>query len=713
MGRGRVPPSGWYVEVAGPQGTLTPRVVGRPTLSPGLSELPRLSIPVERDAKYRDPRLENVDMDVWFDGRLQPVDRLETVRVTEAATVLEGRGGLALDTNVELEVDSDQPQTVVTDIIQQAGLDPDVDAFEAGVIEGEEVQSVATNTEFDGVTSGLAATVPASVDGDSVANEQTCWVESTDPDTTENGATYFELPGANATSDAFDDRAETQAINAGFEFVEMTATPQHDIPAGNVRAFCRVGNPNGVQDGVGFELQVDTETVFTAGDGYFLSDNWAWFDGVASGGITAGSATDIQVQGLSGAGGSDDTHVDVLGFYDDRFSHSFPDSVDGNYALSGPALYPDAVDVTFDTASTTITVTAGEATTTMSSTAGSQALAISNDGFASNIVSASNSDTVSGSFASGGGSIQLRVTLSRRGSRSGVTPTQGYLGQSITSYALTVDGEDTPLILNQTFDQPAIDALTRIADDIGAVWAYTPVGPNGTPAISWTYPGQRERANESAPSEYELTTSTEATYQEVTVRGSSRNEFNEVLTADHGTAVALNQSPLVVGSVNITEDGSYPRTQYTAGDDYAVDHINGEITTLASGAISDGESLLVDYRWTPEATESVSGVSDPRTRTVNIPAVSTVDGCENAAKRILRRVREPLQEGTLTIPGRPAEVSALDALAVADLPGTPRVQPREIEVADGRQQIQFASRASADDIIETIRSRLDAVLRGF
>jgi hypothetical protein len=58
-------------------------------------------------------------------------------------------------------------------------------------------------------------------------------------------------------------------------------------------------------------------------------------------------------------------------------------------------------------------------------------------------------------------------------------------------------------------------------------------------------------------------------------------------------------------------------------------------------------------------------------------------------------------------------VSALDALAVADLPGTPRVQPREIEVADGRQQIQFASRASADDIIETIRSRLDAVLRGF
>lgn len=709
---GRISPSGWSVEIDGPSGTHVPRVVGRPSLTPGVNELPRVSIPVERDPKWRDDRLQDQPMRVWYDGRQQPVERLETVRVTEGATVLEGRGGLDLETGVELEVSQDSPENVATDLIEQTGLDADVDAYQATVIEGQLVQDITTNTEFDGVLSGLADTTPATVDGDQVDLEQTCWVEQA-VDATTSGTTYNELPGANATSDTFDDRAETEAITGGFDSVSHSATPAHDIPAGNVRAFCRVGNPNGVSDGVGFELQLDGETVFTAGDGYFLGNDWAWFDGVATGGLTAGTAGEVEVVGVSGASGSDDTHVDLLGFYDDRFTHSFPDTVDANYALFGPELFPDAEDVTFDAASTSITVTAAEALVDMTNTANAQALTLSNDGFNSNIVAATNTDSVSGSFQSGGGSIQLRVTLSRHGSRTGVTPTKGHLGQSILGYELSVDGEDAPLVINQTFDQPAIDALTRVADDVGAVWSYEAVGPSGGPAISWTYPGQRERSHDASPSEYALTTSTEAAYQEITVRGASREERDEAFTADHNTAVSLAQSTLVVGSVSVYDAGTRPRVSYEEDADFEVDHIDGSITTLSAGDITDGASLAVTYRWRPEWTETLDGVSDPRTRTVDIPAVSTVDGCENAAKRILRRVQTPLEEGTLTIPGRPAEVSALDALAVTDLPGEPRVQPRSIEVADGAQQVRFASRASADDIIKGIQTRLEAVLRGF
>ena len=68
---------------------------------------------------------------------------------------------------------------------------------------------------------------------------------------------------------------------------------------------------------------------------------------------------------------------------------------------------------------------------------------------------------------------------------------------------------------------------------------------------------------------------------------------DESVTSSDDTAVSLANKPLTFDSEVVTSDPA--GTTYTKDTDYEMDYINGTITTIGAGAISDATGILVSY----------------------------------------------------------------------------------------------------------------------
>lgn len=77
--------------------------------------------------------------------------------------------------------------------------------------------------------------------------------------------------------------------------------------------------------------------------------------------------------------------------------------------------------------------------------------------------------------------------------------------------------------------------------------------------------------------------------------GSTAAITDEAVTGDHGVWVSLANKRIQPGTVVLTNSGA--STTYVEGTDYVMDYGNGRIMTLAAGATTDGQSLLIDYTY--------------------------------------------------------------------------------------------------------------------
>jgi len=145
--------------------------------------------------------------------------------------------------------------------------------------------------------------------------------------------------------------------------------------------------------------------------------------------------------------GSDYMTVDAAHARDNRDSFTFDDEpVDG--VIQGPEEYPGTVDIVLDDITSVEQVIAGELSVAMSNTEGGQAVAISNDQ-GETWIEATNSETVSGAFASATQQIRARVSLSGYSADPTTSPAQGDAGQSVDEIELRADLEDTPVLLDK------------------------------------------------------------------------------------------------------------------------------------------------------------------------------------------------------------------------------------------------------------------------
>jgi hypothetical protein len=175
---------------------------------------------------------------------------------------------------------------------------------------------------------------------------------------------------------------------------------------------------------------------------------------------------------VSNTTSTDGVFVDCLHTYDTRYNYTFDDTLDANNQLSGPELYPDTVAVETPITSVAYNITDSAVTSTWDDTSGGQAIAVSNDGGAT-YASFSNTDTVSHAYSDAGREARVKFTLDRYGSRTDATPTEGYLGQAIDSFARTVDGDNLAVVVDLELSKNHFDNLQTLHNKGEFVWNIT------------------------------------------------------------------------------------------------------------------------------------------------------------------------------------------------------------------------------------------------
>lgn len=324
------------------------------------------------------------------------------------------------------------------------------------------VQSATTTSEFQSITS-LADSDPVVAQNDNLEAVQTCFTQEAE-EASLTGATIF--AASRYSGDAPNDGVgEAARFDSNSEVLEITFTPEHDIPASDFALHIRWEANNcpaidATVNGTTWEI-VNDGASFTSPDWRDFAGNPAGPSGgytdAGGGDFTAGTTYTVRLESTSSGGTSPYFDADVIAPNDSRFTYTFDntltDGSDGGRYLSGPELYPQAFQLQFDTVDVPWNVEALTITTTWDDTTNQQELAASNDDGSTFPLTAANSSTLDQSFSDAdvGTKIVGRATFSRYGSRTTATPTSGFNGQVMNDWELDYDGSDLPVIDDQTY----------------------------------------------------------------------------------------------------------------------------------------------------------------------------------------------------------------------------------------------------------------------
>jgi hypothetical protein len=132
--------------------------------------------------------------------------------------------------------------------------------------------------------------------------------------------------------------------------------------------------------------------------------------------------------------------VDVAGIFDNQFSYNFPSTVDSNFLLSGPELFPDLREVVYKSASTRRPISSVTASESFNDVSNRQFISVSNDG-GTTFQRFDNTAQATGAFATSGTAPKAKIGLSRFGSRTNASPKQGFRGQAVSQHELVGGAE--------------------------------------------------------------------------------------------------------------------------------------------------------------------------------------------------------------------------------------------------------------------------------
>jgi len=691
-----VPASGWYVEIDDPDTghTWAPDVVGSPEINPGANALPKVSIPVRKRDRWLDERYEGAPMQVWKDGQRQPIDQFEEPVESEGTFALNGRGGVELDARLKKEVEQKEAHLVIEDIIQNnTSYTANVDEPDARTEDNVVFQNPDTQSEWAAVVS-IPDTTPATITSGTLELEQTSFFAEGE-DITSDGTTVSES-AASAGS------AQSLAVGDAL----LSATTEYVIPASNAQVAVRYRVPSG-DTSPNFDLEIDGESVLSASAGALPSgDPFDWL--TTAGGLSSDLPAGSHSAGINLGTNGDDIIIDAVVLFDDRFSYTFGNSVDSNGYLSGPEPHPGRVEVQIADAATAFQFTGARLDASYDDVSNQQRVGVSNDQ-GSTWTYANNSEVVETDYNSGAPEIRGKLALSRYGTRSTASPTSGINGQTVDLYELAGDIDETPLLINQDYDDTLINVLQDIADYGDFIFEYRLEG--GTPSIELSKPGQRTTSSTPSPTSYQYSKTVEQQAKRVVVKGGRQRQREEEFTADHGTAVTLEHGNIDRGTEAVYDLSS--GKLYEEGEDYrlspGIESNAGSITTLSGGSMSDGTTYGIDYNFHDQgiATSDSAG-SDPDTLVRSIPGITTKRACEQAATILLRQLEEPLEEAEVTLPTSEVGFNIVDSQEFAALPTDTAWEIREITTKPGQTQFRLGTRQSINEIVGRIQRRLSA-----
>jgi len=703
-----VPPRGWYVEVDHPSGTvLRPSVLDGPERRPRANDQPRVRIPVPKTDRWFSEALEDeTTMRVWVDGNRLPIGVFKRAERQSGQAVLVGIGGTELETRVEHEVDQQATHELVEELVSaNTDLTPNVDAPESTLQEGVEMLAVDTTSEILGAIEEIDETTPATVENDSIKLYQTAWTTEAEDATADSSTIfdpiYHDPDGEFSGGDGL--RLNDSSHDAEYEF-----TTNHTIPEGDLGVDFRLDITAEDVPQSRWTLEDSSGTVLTQTDENGLGISGLRWDDVSFYGnwnppeLEPGTYT-VRFDCTTTAAPS--YLLDVVCPRDTRFDVTLGDSIHetGGY-LDGPETMPDAVDVLFDAIETPFSIVSGTADLTIDNTGGEQAIAMSND-FGATWLEESNTSSATVDFADPGGALTLRLTLSRYGQRDTATPRTGYQGQTVDTVTLSADVDETPLTIDQTFDDSLLSILQELADRGDFLFEVQTDGDTQT--LEWTQPGQRSSERDLAISDLELAKE-KRIYQRVTVKGSNREVSGERFTASNDF-VSLANTRLINGSETVYDDDG---TQFDRGTDYQIQSRDGTIRQLSGGNLVEGDTYRVDYEFEVQGSFADDDVSEPRELVEDIPALTSVRACEQAAFALYQTLSSPRWEGTIQLPRDEVGFQVVDALSFDEAPD----QALPLEIHDithtpGSIELSVGQTRSVQDAVDEIRNRIGAVSR--
>lgn len=717
----RTPPTGWDVRLTHSSGHVhRPDPLGSISKAPAIRDLPRITVPVERDRLWQDDGFERALFQAWKDSEQLPIEQLDDVGERRASgtsqTTLEGVGGVELRQRVEREVSARETHSFIEDlIVNETGLVANVDT--PAVHETTRMLlDVATASEWaDALSETDLSTLPVEIDSgtDELALQQSLWTTEGE-NYTRNSGTGF-TSSADYSGDApTDGNGGAERLSGDNNYVEWEFDVDYTIPEEHVVLHIRDNTDVGGDGNPEIQIWLDGNlcAVLPASSAGITSLNWSEWSSDPSGNSYSGGDLQPGTHTLRAEVASDDTgwyDVDVVAPGDGRYSYSLDNSVttapDGSNYLDGPEHHPDAVQITMDRVTTVLSLTEADLTSTWDDTSGSQAVGMRNQ-TGDSFDTASNASSHSVDFADRGALLDVQLTLSRYGSQTS-TPGSGISGQRVAD--LSVEGalDDMPLTIDRTFDDTILSICKTLAEEANAVFGVDRA-PNGDLTFEWTQLGQRTSDPVDGAETIDASTDYDVTERAI-VYGGSQPIRREPITADVGNAVELNEARLQERSETVRSADS--DTDYTRGDDYDVSWQDGTITAISGGNISDGESLEVDYSFQPRGSHVASGAgSDPRTEVVNIPGLSSERACGLAAYRIVQETKTPLHEATVQLPEDVA-VSVVESVPVEELPQDEALDLRSIQTTPQSTQLTLGSRQRVEDVVSDIKSRIRGVSR--
>lgn len=690
---------GWYVEVDHPGGTtLKPTVVGTPRRLPRLNGLPQVEVPVERNDEWFSSSFEEASMRVWYNGHRIECEEIVDVRATPAATVLVGRDGKELLERATEEFDTTDAHVAAQTVIGNTSYTANVDAPQSTTNADVTMQSADTESEFnDALPVGEPdATDPYQVTSAGLLDPfQTGYFSEGEEEDRQNGTTSSDVGSYSA--------GFALRLNNAGDWAEWDFSVEYTIPEASVGLAVREDNDDG-GSGYDTDYYIDGNQVDNTGADFTLG--WRNHeDGQDSGGSFSYTGPDLDpgthTVRIEANGISSFHDIDAVFLYDKRFSFTFDETLDANDLLSGPGLYAPQV-VTFESVSSAESVDVGTVDVVMNDTTGDQQLELTNDG-GLNWFAGSNTSSFTKDFPSLGGSIQFRVTMGGYGSRTTASPTTDYLGQNVDSFVVTADLDDTPVLVDQSYDDNIVNILNDIADIGNFIWE---VSRDDTGvSIEWTTPGQRTADIEPSVEWFNTKRTVEERFYKALVKGASKFRSEEQFTSNHGVAVALDNGQIVPGSEAVY-DGS--GTQYDNGTDYTLNNTAGEITVLSGGSMADSTQFFIDYRYRVSDTyTSPNAPSSPRELVIDAPVAATIRECGQIAINVIKQVQDPLLEVTVEVSDLDPTQSLVDSIVVGDVAmGGDRAEIERLEHSPGGVSLTLGSRMKTEEVVQRVIRRL-------
>ena len=700
-------PGGWRAEIESESGDiLEPDIVSDPKWTPRLNDLPRVEIPVPSSDRWSGGSFDRADMKVYKDGRKLPIDELNDVEHRPGETVLEGIGGTELLDRVNVEYDVVASHTAAKNLVQDnTTLATNVDDPVTITLEDETLQQEDDGTDIiNRIAFGVATTAPIDSDGSVVKLLPSAyWIEGED----------FSLSGSETgESNASAAEAEVVFDDTGFSST-VNINTEYEMPGEDVGVAVRVRNPDDPDsdtnfEGAGFDISVDGELVVDVPNGRSTGyDTYEWIK-IESGLVSSiNGSTPVEIEAGS-LGSGDRSLIDAVVVYDTRFSYNFDNTTDSNDALAGPETYPDQRNLMFEDAIVVYNVSGGELSVNMNDTSGNQQLAMSDDGGQS-WVTADNTSSFSTDSFGPSSKLRARVRLSRYGSGGTTSPSEGFKGQSLDSYTLRADLDDTPTLQYQGFDDTLLSVLRSIADQGNFMFEIRQTDESTT-TLEWTRYGIRSSDLSPPVEDFSVSRSTESIRNKAVVYGSNRTRYGEPFTSNYGTPVSLDSDSIREGSETVYDGSTYET--FEIGSDYEMDYSAGEITVLQSGSMSDNTGYDIDYKFQIIGQHTdPNAPANPRTIVEEFADINTEGLAGRVALILIEDLKDPRWRADVTVTELDPSQSLVSELNIGGVPSDVPLEAREIKNTDFGVAMRLGRSNSIRDSVQDIRERLSSAIR--